>query len=139
MAVFPVAEFNCRTALAANTMAGFNIPIINFNSNLVGSFVKVFFQIIICQWGGYFQNLHIFSSRVLGICPALLLHVNEAIVELAINIFSHSKVRFKLLKTIIKFTYLLSKLCIWRFHLILNFKHHCYRFLLTEFTKRFFH
>ena len=115
MAVFPVTEFNFRTTLATNNMAGFNIPIINFNSNLVDNFAKGFFKFIIRDWSGYTNNLPTFSSRILGICPALPLHVNEAILELAINIFSYSKVRFKSLKTFIKFTHLLSELRIWRF------------------------
>ena len=104
---------------------GFNIRIINFNSNLVDNFAKGFFKLIIRDWGEYTHHLHTFSPRILGICPALPFHVNEAIVELAINILSYSKVRFMLLKTSIKFTYLISRLRIWRFHFILHFKHHC--------------
>ena len=100
MAVFHVTEFNYRTALAANTMAGFNIPNINFNSN---NFAKGFFKVITWDWSEYthiLSHLHTFSPRILSICPTLSLHANEAIVELAINI----KVRLKLLKTFIKFT-----------------------------------
>ena len=132
MTVFPVTEFNYRMALTANTMVGFNTPIIDFNSNLVDNFAKGFFMLIIRDWGGYTHNLHKFSPRILGICPVLPLHVNKAIVELAINIFSYSKVRFESLKTFIMFTYLLSKLCIWRFHFILHLKHHCYQFLFNH-------
>ena len=77
-----------------------------------------FFKFIISDWNGHTPTFSIFSLRIRGICPALLLHVDEAIVELVINIFSYTKVRFKLLKTLrafIKFTYLLSKICIWKF------------------------
>ena len=137
MAIFHVTEFNYRTTLAANTMVRFNIPNINFNSNLGDNFAKDFLKLIIWDWIQYthiLSHINTFSPRILSICPALSLHANEEIVELAINI----KVSFKLLKTFIKFTYLLSKLRIWRFHFILPFKHHCYQFLFIEFTKRFF-
>ena len=113
-------------------MAEFNILIINFNSNLLDCFTKGFCNLVIRDWSGYIHNLHTFSQRILGICPALPLHVNEAIVEPTIYIFSKSKVRYKFLKTFIKFTYLLCKLCILRFHFIVLFKHHCYYFLFTQ-------
>ena len=107
-----------------NTMAGFNIPIINFNSNFNDNFAKGFFKLIMRDWSGYTHNLRLLSPRILGIYSALPLHINEALVELAISIFSYSEVRCKLLKTFNKFTYLLRKLRIWRFHFILYFKHH---------------
>ena len=36
--------------------------------------------------GDCIHNLYTFSPRTLGICPALQFHVNEAIVELAVNL-----------------------------------------------------
>ena len=107
MAVFSMTKFNYRKALSANSIAGFNFPIINFNSNLVENFSKGFFKLI-RDWNEYTLNLYTFSPRILSICPALPLHVKETILELAINIFCCSKAKSKLLKTFIKFTYLLS-------------------------------
>ena len=44
-------------------------------------FQKAFFQLIIRNWSRYTHNFHTFSSRILGICPALPLHVEEVIVS----------------------------------------------------------
>ena len=113
MAVFAMTKFNYRTVMTANAMAGLNIPIINFKSNLVDNFVK--------------GSLSLLSGTEVGIPTISIDYLPEswAFVQ-HISIFSCSKFLFKLFETFIKFTKLLSKLLVWGFHFILHFKHHCY-------------
>ena len=45
-AVFPVTEFNYHTAVTANTMTGFNIPIISFNFIIDTNLQRVFSSLL---------------------------------------------------------------------------------------------
>ena len=107
--------FSYHTPVTANTMAGFNIPIINFNSNIVYKFTKGFFKFIIWNWSGYTHNLHTISRRILGICPALPHDVTEAIVELAINSFSDTVKPYRTPTGLVKIVRYSEVSAFWRF------------------------
>ena len=80
-----------QDSISLSLILRFNIPIID--SNLVDIFTKGYFKFIIWSWCGYTHNLNELSSKIQGICSALSFHVNEAILELAINVI-HSFIYF---------------------------------------------
>ena len=75
LAAFPVDELNYYRALNTSTTEGFNIPFINFDSQLVHNFTMVFSSSL----SGTGVDIPTVSTYSL--------YFNKVIVELAINIF----------------------------------------------------
>ena len=82
MAVLTVTEFNHLTIVCPWLSTRWQ------DSISLSLFLTPISTAILQFWmcGDCIHNLYTFSPRTLGICPALPFHVNEAIVELAINL-----------------------------------------------------